>query len=93
VSLSVLSFVRTFVLGFVVLGLARALRLAEDEAVAVTTFASFKNLGLTVVLAFAMFGATSTLPSIFSLVFEIVWLAALPAVFRFMIRPAGGREK
>ena len=49
---------------------------------AVTTFGSFKNLGLTVVLAFAIFGQTATLPSIVSLVFEILWLGALPFVFR-----------
>jgi len=93
ISLSVLSFVRTFVLGLAVLAVARAMRLPDDEVVAVATFGSFKNLGLTVVLAFAVFGATSTLPSIFSLVFEILWLAALPSVFRFMTQPGGGRKK
>ena len=93
ISLSVLSFVRTFVLGLAVLAVARAMRLPDDEVVAVATFGSFKNLGLTVVLAFAVFGATSTLPSIFSLVFEILWLAALPSVFRFMTQPGEGRKK
>ena len=52
------------------------------ERVAVTAFSSFKNLGLTVVLAFAVFGPVATLPSIVSLVFEILWLAALPLLFR-----------
>ncbi len=47
-----------------------------------TTFSSFKNLGLTVVLAFAVFGSVATLPSIVSLVFEILWLATLPLLFR-----------
>jgi len=93
ISLSVLSFVRTFGLGLAVLVVARSLRLAEEERVAVTTFSSFKNLGLTVVLAFSMFGAAATLPSIFSLVFEILWLAALPVLFARIGRPADGIEK
>ncbi len=81
-SLSVLSFARTFALGAAVFAVARLLRLPHDDRVAVTTFSSFKNLGLTVVLAFSLFGAEATLPSIVSLVFEILWLAALPVLFR-----------
>src|SRR2546423_268948 len=50
--------------------------------VSLAVFASFKNLGLTVVLAFAVFGPIATLPSIVSLVCEILWLASLPFVFR-----------
>ncbi|HKW43206.1 MAG TPA: hypothetical protein VJP06_03375, partial [Thermoplasmata archaeon] len=52
------------------------------ERVAATVFASFKNLGLTVVLAFAVYNATASLPSIVSLVFEILWLGALPVLYR-----------
>jgi len=81
-SLALFSFGRTFLLGGVVFLLARALRLPWAKRVAVTTFSSFKNLGLTVVLAFAVFGSVATLPSIVSLVFEILWLAALPLLFR-----------
>lgn len=81
-SLALLSFGRTFVLGTGVFGLARALRLPREDRVAVTAFSSFKNLGLTVVIAFAVFGPVATLPSIVSLVFEILWLAALPLLFR-----------
>src|SRR2546427_687146 len=62
--------------------LTRALHVPWAERVAVTAFSSFKNLGLTVVLAFAVFGPVATLPSIVSLVFEILWLAALPLLFR-----------
>ena len=81
-SLALLSFGRTFLLGGVVFLLTRALRIPWADRVAVTTFSSFKNLGLTVVLAFAVFGSVATLPSIVSLVFEILWLAALPLLFR-----------
>ena len=81
-SLALFSFGRTFLLGGVAFLLARALRLPWAKRVAVTTFSSFKNLGLTVVLAFAVFGSVATLPSIVSLVFEILWLAALPLLFR-----------
>jgi len=80
--LAVLSFARTFLLGGVVFVLTRALEVPWAERVAVTAFSSFKNLGLTVVLAYALFGAVATLPSIVSLVFEILWLAALPLLFR-----------
>src|SRR5437879_3906395 len=40
------------------------------------------GLGLTGVLAFAVFGPEATLPSIVSLVFEILWLGGLPILFR-----------
>ena len=81
-SLALLSFARTFLLGGVVFVVTRALRVPWAERVAVTAFSSFKNLGLTVVLAFAVFGSVATLPSIVSLVFEILWLTALPLLFR-----------
>jgi BASS family bile acid:Na+ symporter len=80
--LSAFSFARTFGLGGVVYAVARVMRLPRDQGIALTTFASFKNLALTVVLAFAVFGPVATLPSIVSLVFEIVWLATLPGLFR-----------
>ena len=67
---------------FIVFVLMRALDVPWSDRVAVTAFSSFKNLGLTVVLAFAVFGHVATLPSIVSLVFEILWLAALPLLFR-----------
>ncbi len=87
-SLAVLSFARTFLLGGVVFTLTRALRVPWAERVAVTAFSSFKNLGLTVVLAFALFGSVATLPSIVSLVFEILWLAVLPLLFRAATKSA-----
>lgn len=80
-TLGVLAFARTFGIGAFVLFLARSLRFPRADQVASTVFASFKNLGLTVVLAFGVFGPIATLPSIVSLVFEILWLAALPFLF------------
>jgi len=81
-SLAILSFGRTFLLGGIVFVLTRAFHIPWAGRVAVTAFSSFKNLGLTVVLAFAVFGPVASLPSIVSLVFEILWLAALPLLFR-----------
>src|SRR5439155_1692390 len=65
-----------------VVSFGRAIRPTRDVQVALAVFASFKNLGLTVVLAFAVFGPIATLPSIVSLVCEILWLASLPFMFR-----------
>lgn len=82
VPLSLFSFARTFGIGTAVFVVGRALHLRHDQCVALVTFGSFKNLGLTIVLAFSVFGAVATLPSIVSLVFEILWLGALPFLFR-----------
>jgi len=86
ISLAVLSFVRTFALGSGILVVSRALRLRRAEQVAATAFSSFKNLGLTVVLAFSIFGPDATLPAVVSLVLEIAWLGTLPLLLR--ARPA-----
>lgn len=80
--LGLLSLTRTFGIGGLLFVLARTVRLTRDDQVALTSFGSFKNLGLTVVLAFAVYGPIATLPSIVSLVCEILWLASLPFVFR-----------
>jgi len=80
--LSLLALLRTFGVGGLVLLVSRAVGTSRETRLSLTAFASFKNLGLTVVLAFAVFGPTATLPSIVSLVFEILWLAALPLLFR-----------
>lgn len=81
-TLALLAFARTFAIGGVVFFLTGALGISRAERVTLTTFSSFKNLGLTVVLAFAVYGTVATLPSIVSLIFEILWLAALPRLFR-----------
>lgn len=93
-ALGLMAFTRTFILGGAVFALAALLRRSHEQRVAATAFASFKNLGLTVVLAFSVYGATATLPAIVSLVFEILWLGALPFLFRAHARrsaPANGR--
>lgn len=82
VALSGLSILRTFGIGLAAFLLSRRLRLPREDRIAVTAFASFKNLGLTIVLAFAVFGPEASLPSIVALVFEISWLATLPILFR-----------
>jgi BASS family bile acid:Na+ symporter len=81
-SLALLSLARTFGIGGLLFFLARTLRLTRDSQIALTAFGSFKNLGLAVVLAFAVYGPIATLPSIVSLVCEILWLGTLPLVYR-----------
>ncbi|MEK6988139.1 MAG: bile acid:sodium symporter [Candidatus Thermoplasmatota archaeon] len=81
-NLAPLAFLRTFGLGIALFGLTYALRTSREARVQALTFASFKNLGLTVVLAFTFFGPVASLPSIVSLIFEILWMSALPLLFR-----------
>ncbi len=82
VGLSALGLARTFGLGLVVFFVGRALRLRLEVRIAATTFAGFKNLGLAVVLASTIFGALASLPAVVSLIFEVLWMAALPLLFR-----------
>ncbi len=80
--LALLAFFRTFGLGLVLFGLAYVSRASRDIQVQALTFASFKNLGLTVVLASTFFGSLASLPSLTSLVLEVLWIIALPLLFR-----------
>ncbi len=84
--LSSLAFVRTFGLGLAVFAITPVLSLSRDGRIAAMTFAGFKNLGLTVVLAFTFFGPLASLPSIVCLIFEILWMSALPLLFRVPVK-------
>ncbi len=86
-SLTALAFARTVGLGLAILATARLLGLARETRIAAVTFAGFKNLGLTVVLAFTVFGAAASLPAIMALIFETVWMSVLPFFFR--VPPTG----
>jgi BASS family bile acid:Na+ symporter len=89
--LAVLAFLRTFGLGIALFVLTFALRTSREGRVQALTFASFKNLGLTVVLAFSFFVPVASLPSIVCLVFEILWMSALPFLFRSPMDVSGQR--
>jgi len=80
--LSVLAFARTIGLGLALLAVTRLLRTSRETQIAAVTFAGFKNLGLTVVLAFTVFGALASLPAITALIFETAWMSLLPLLFR-----------
>ena len=80
--LSLFSLLRTFGLGLLILGLTHVTRLARDHRIEAVTFCSFKNLGLTVVLATTFFSPLAGLPAIVSLVFELLWMSTLPFLFR-----------
>ncbi len=73
---------RTFLLGGVVLIVLRILQRPRDEVIASTGFASFKNLGLTALLALSLFGPPAAIPAVVTLFFEILWLAVLARVLR-----------
>jgi BASS family bile acid:Na+ symporter len=88
--LLILAFVRTFGLGLLVFLLTRLLSVSRDGRIAATTFAGFKNLGLTVVLAFSFFGVLASLPAIASLILETLWMITLPFLFRV---PPGGVDE
>ncbi len=90
VGLSGLALLRTFGLGLVLLGLTRTLRISRNARIATVGFGSFKNLGLTVVLAATFFAPAASLPAVVSLIFEILWLSTLPFLFR--VSPAGVTE-
>ncbi len=80
--LLLLGLVRTVGLGLVLLGVMRLLAVNRDHRVTILTFAGFKNLGLTVVLSFALFGPVASLPAIASLIFETAWMGILPLLLR-----------
>src|SRR5438445_800344 len=73
---------RTFGIGLGALGLARLARRPREDRVAWTLFGSFKNGGLTALLALFLFGAKAAIPAIVCLLFEILWLSAIPVIFR-----------
>lgn len=73
-----ISVVRTFGIGLALLR-ASPRSLNDGERRNVVLFGSFKNLGLSALLAFAAFGPAAAVPSIIALFLEIGWLAALPA--------------
>ncbi len=81
-SLSGAALLRTFGIGLLVLGFATAARRDREDRIGWTLFASFKNLGLTALLALSLFGPTAAIPAIVTLFHEIVWLVVLQRFFR-----------
>jgi BASS family bile acid:Na+ symporter len=80
--LSALAILRTFGLGLLLFGIGLLSAWSRENRIAAIVFAGFKNLGLTTVLAFSFFGPLASLPSIVSLIFEILWMSSLPFLFR-----------
>lgn len=81
-ALSGLALLRTFGLGLLILVIVRGLRVSRERRIMSVSFASFKNLGLTVVLASTFFSPVASLPAIVSLFFETLWMGTLPLLFR-----------
>jgi len=80
--LSAAGLLRTFGIGLLVAGLARVLRRPREDRIGWTLFASFKNLGLTALLALSLFGARAAIPAIVTLFYEILWIVALQRLFK-----------
>ncbi|MEM4262323.1 MAG: hypothetical protein QXY98_01125 [Thermoplasmata archaeon] len=79
---SVASFVRTFLIGMMILAASRALRQPGERSVVLVLFSSYKNLGLTAALAMALIGSTAAIPATICIPFEIFWLIALKWLVR-----------
>lgn len=71
ISLMVIGIIRTLVIGAVIYFLALKFKVNRLSTVTYTLFASYKNLGLTIVLAFALFGPVATIPAAVCVPFEI----------------------
>ena len=69
---------RTFGIGLGIAALATLTHRRHDQRVTWTLFGSFKNLGLTALLALSVFDTRAAIPAIVCLLFEILWLASLP---------------
>ena len=82
VSLSGAALLRTFGIGLAVAGVATLARRSSADKVSWILFSSFKNLGLTALLAFSLFDRRAAIPAIVCLLFEILWLASFPFVVR-----------
>ena len=82
VSLSGAALLRTFGIGLAVAGLATLSGRSAADKVSWILFSSFKNLGLTALLAFSLFDRRAAIPAIVCLLFEILWLASFPFVVR-----------
>ena len=81
-SLSGAAVLRTFGIGLTVAGAAMLARRSRAEKVSWILFSSFKNLGLTALLALSLFVPRAAIPAIVCLLFEILWLASFPFVVR-----------
>jgi len=77
-SLSGAAVLRTFGIGLGIAALATLTHRRHDQRVTWTLFGSFKNLGLTALLALSVFDTRAAIPAIVCLLFEILWLASLP---------------
>ena len=80
-SLVILSIMRTFVIGSLVLNIMRKFNVIKKRIVTYTMFATYKNLGLAMVLAFAVFGPVATIPATIAMMFEIMAFVYFKKIF------------
>ncbi|UCH89016.1 MAG: hypothetical protein JSV49_12420, partial [Thermoplasmata archaeon] len=72
IALIFISMMRTFAIGTIIFSLAQKAKIPRARNVTYTLFASYKNLGLAIVLAFGLFGAVATIPATICIPFEIL---------------------
>jgi BASS family bile acid:Na+ symporter len=71
-SLIVISIIRTMTVGTIAFFAAQKLKIPRSRNVTYTLFSSYKNLGLTIVLALTLFGPVAVIPAAICFSFEII---------------------
>lgn len=74
IAISFICLVRTFVCGTFIYYLAGHLNVEQKTRVNYLLFGSFKNLGLTIIIAFTLFGEKAAVPAAICMPFEILTL-------------------
>ncbi len=77
VFLFIAMFVRTFVVGSLVLYLGQKIGVSREDIISFSLFASFKNEGLALLIAFSLFNASSSVPPAVALITELIWVCCL----------------
>ena len=77
VLLFVAMFIRTFAVGSLVLSLGQKFGMLRRDVISYSLFASFKNEGLALLIAFSLFDAASSIPPAIALILELLWVCCL----------------
>ena len=77
VLLFVAMFIRTFAVGSLVLSLGQKFGMRRKDVISYSLFASFKNEGLALLIAFSLFDAPSSIPPAIALILELLWVCCL----------------
>jgi BASS family bile acid:Na+ symporter len=70
-------FIRTFGIGSLVLWTGKKIGLPKEDSISFSLFASFKNEGLALLIAFSLFGPSSSIPPVIAIILELLWICCL----------------